>query len=81
MNDAFELVKSVGGIASEATYPYQSYYGADSYACGSSSAVKLANVYQSVNLASGDESALLAAVKTIGPVAVGIDASLASFTK
>jgi len=75
MDYAFLYVKDNGGIDTEASYPYE---GRDR-----SCRFKPANIGATAegfnDIKSGDEDALKAAIATVGPISVAIDASHSSF--
>ncbi|XP_041979731.1 cathepsin L-like [Aricia agestis] len=75
MDNAFKYIKDNGGIDTEASYPYEAVDDKCRYNPKNSGAddVGLVDVPQ------GDEDKLKAAVATIGPVAVAIDASQETF--
>ncbi|KAG9345301.1 hypothetical protein JZ751_009847, partial [Albula glossodonta] len=75
MTNAFNYVKNNGGIDSEDSYPY---VGQDQQ-CAYSETGKAAECRGYREIAVGDERALQAAVAKVGPVSVGIDATLYSF--
>ncbi|XP_070286242.1 procathepsin L-like [Myotis yumanensis] len=74
MDNAFQYVKSNGGLDSEESYPYQATVGPCRYRPEDS----VANVTGFVDVP-GQESALMRAVATEGPISVAIDASHLSF--
>ncbi|XP_055297154.1 trophozoite cysteine proteinase-like [Sitodiplosis mosellana] len=75
---AFQYVHGVGGIPTEASYPYVSKYD-DDYCprreCKKNPANFAATVSSYVDIKSGDERKLQEAIKTIGPIAVAIHAT------
>ncbi|KAM9293916.1 cathepsin K-like [Gastrophryne carolinensis] len=75
MTYAFEYVKDNKGIDSEAAYPYVGY----EETCNYTVAGRAAKCKNYKEVPEGSEKALKKAVGTIGPVSVGIDASLSSF--
>ncbi|XP_006001246.1 cathepsin K [Latimeria chalumnae] len=75
MTNAFEYVKENKGIDSDAAYPY---VGEDE-SCRYNISGKAAKCRGFKVIAKGKERALQKAVASIGPVSVGIDASLSSF--
>lgn len=75
MDDAYKYIVANGGIDTEASYPYVP----QQRTCAFNSATIGANMTGSVRLPSGDEDALKKAVATIGPIAVAIDATSATF--
>jgi len=75
MNAAFAYVQQTKGIDAFATYPYTAQAGSCRYS--SSASVGYNTGYQSVQ--TFDELALQQAVAMIGPISVGIDASLPTF--
>ncbi len=72
---AFQYIKVNGGIDSEQNYPYE---GRDRV-CRYSRQGSVASDVGFVDIARGDELSLMAAVATVGPVAIAIDASHSSF--
>ncbi|EPQ15872.1 Cathepsin L1 [Myotis brandtii] len=74
MENAFQDVKSNGGLDSEESYPYQAKGGPCKYRPEDS----VANDTGFVDIP-GQESALVKAVATVGPISVAIDASRLSF--
>ena len=72
---AFEYVQQNGGIDIEASYPYEAVDGT----CQFSSSEVGATVTGYVRIPYANESALMEAVATVGPVSVLIDASQSSF--
>ncbi|XP_050785738.1 cathepsin K [Gopherus flavomarginatus] len=75
MTNAFEYVKENRGIDSEDSYPY---IGQDE-SCMYSPTGKAAKCRGYKEIPEGNEKALKRAVARVGPVSVGIDASLSSF--
>ncbi|XP_062394836.1 cathepsin K [Sardina pilchardus] len=75
MTNAFNYVKSNGGIDSEESYPY---VGQDQ-SCAYSSTGRAADCRGFKEIKEGDERALTVAVAKVGPVSVGIDATLSTF--
>lgn len=75
MDLAFEDIKLAGGIDTEASYPYVAH--------GEQCMFNKSNIGATdagyINIPSGDEAALKAAVAVIGPISVAVDASQASF--
>jgi len=74
-DNAFKYIKENHGIDTEGSYPYTGENGQ----CHFSKATVGANDTGYVDVKSKDESALQAAVATVGPISVGIDASHISF--
>jgi cathepsin L len=79
---AFESVAGAGGIATEWTYPYISYYGTNFDCVFNSSKMDIGAVLSSkggaashVDLPSNDYASLMEAVATIGPISISVDAS------
>ena len=70
MNAAMEYVHYNGGLDDEQDYPYNAEDGTCHYAKNESAA----SVKSVINITQGDDSALLHAVATIGPISVAIDA-------
>ena len=75
MDNAFEYIKDNHGIDSENTYPYEAKNGK----CRYKPANKGADDVGFIDVAQGDEDALLEALATVGPISVAIDASHTSF--
>jgi cathepsin L len=73
---AFEGVKDAGGIATEWTYPYISYFGTNFDCVYNASKMGAAAVVSGhVNIPSNDYGALMEAVATKGPISISLDAS------
>lgn len=75
MDNAFRYIKANGGIDTEQAYPY----GADEEQCHFSRSNIGATDKGFVDVTPGSEDALKAAVATVGPVSVAIDASHPTF--
>ncbi|XP_068109356.1 cathepsin K-like [Hyperolius riggenbachi] len=75
MTNAFEYVRDNKGIDSEEAYPYT---GVDQ-ACNYTAKGKAAKCKSFKEVPEGNEKALKKAVCSVGPVSVGIDASLSTF--
>ncbi|XP_020827355.1 cathepsin L2-like [Phascolarctos cinereus] len=75
MDSAFEYVMLNGGIDTEESYPYEAMDGDCRYQPENAGA----NVTGFVDIPSGQEMILTKAVATVGPISIGIDASLFSF--
>ncbi|RZC43276.1 Peptidase C1 domain containing protein, partial [Asbolus verrucosus] len=75
MDNAFRYIKANGGIDTEASYPYR----AEDEKCHYKPKNKGATDRGFVDIESGSEDQLQAAVATIGPISVAIDASHESF--
>jgi len=76
MDQAFDYVIKNGGIDTEASYPYTAQ---DSSTCNFNKANVGATISSYVDIPSGNESALITAIATVGPISVAMDASLPSF--
>jgi cathepsin L len=72
---AFEYIQANRGVDTEASYPYTAAQGRCRFSKNSNGATDTTYV----DIQSGSESALQAAVATIGPISVAIDASHSSF--
>ncbi|XP_055899586.1 procathepsin L-like [Biomphalaria glabrata] len=75
MTNAFKYVIANGGIDTEDSYPYV----AEQQTCSFSMVNVGATIRGYKNVLQGSESALQAAVATVGPISVAIDASHSSF--
>ena len=75
MDQAFQYIKDNGGIDTEKTYPYEGIDDKCRYKAKNSGATDKGFV----DIPTGDEAKLAAALATIGPVSVAIDASQESF--
>lgn len=75
MDQAFTYIKDNKGLDTEVTYPYE----AEDDKCRYNKETAGASDVGFVDIAEGDEEQLKAAVATIGPVSVAIDASHQSF--
>ncbi|XP_042899502.1 procathepsin L [Parasteatoda tepidariorum] len=75
MDQAFDYIKENKGIDTEEAYPYKHKQGR----CHYKKQNKGATDTGFVDLPSGDETKLMEAVATIGPISVAIDASQESF--
>jgi len=75
MDNAFQYIKQVGGLETEADYPYY----AEDRTCEFEKSRVAASLTGYVDVTRGDEEALKQAVATVGPVSVAIDASHGSF--
>jgi cathepsin L len=75
MDDAFKYIIANKGIDTEASYPYTAKDGV----CHFTAADVGATISSFRDVAKNDESALMDAVATVGPVSVAIDAAHSSF--
>lgn len=71
MDNSFTYIKDNDGIDTEKSYPYEARDGECRYNLKNSAADDTGFI----DLDAGDEKKLMAAVATVGPIAVGIDAS------
>lgn len=74
MDQAFTYIKE-NGIETEKDYPYTAQDGT----CAYKKSKKAAEDTGFVDIPTGDETALVAAIASIGPISVAIDASQDSF--
>ena len=72
---AFEFIKKMGGIDTEESYPYEARDPPHGSYCRYNKKNVGARVLGYKRVQSGDEHALEAAVATVGPIAVAVDAS------
>jgi len=75
MDQAYAYIKANGGIDTEASYPYTARNGK----CAFNKADVGATDTGFTDIPKGSESALEAAIATVGPIAVAIDASSSKF--
>eukprot|EP01137_Pigoraptor_chileana_P013162 Opistho-2@4558 len=75
MDQAFEYIKANGGLDTEASYAYTATNGT----CRAKDGVVGAKVSGHVDIASGNETDLLNALATVGPISIAIDASQPTF--
>lgn len=75
MTRSFQYVIDNNGIDSDASYPYEEQEGSCRYSVAGRSAMCAS--YKEIP--EGDEAALQEAIDTVGPIAVGVDASQSSF--
>jgi len=75
-DNAFKYIKDNNGIDTEASYPYTAK---DGKKCLYNATNVGATLTSWVDVKQGDENALMAAVATVGPISVGIDASKPGF--
>jgi len=75
MDDAFQYIIAVGGLETEAKYPYTAQDGT----CVSNKAYFRADISGYKDIPTGSEIALQTAVAQVGPISVAIDAGLSSF--
>jgi len=75
MDQAFSYIKANKGIDTEESYPYTAEDGK----CKFNKATIGATVTGFTDVTSGDEDALVAAIASVGPISVAIDASHDSF--
>jgi cathepsin L len=71
---AYQRIQVMGGLSSEWTYPYTSYYG-DNSQCNMSRFSPVAQLTGYVNLPSNENGMVLSHLATTGPLAITIDAS------
>eukprot|EP01125_Pyxidicula_operculata_P003741 TRINITY_DN149_c0_g3_i1.p2 TRINITY_DN149_c0_g3~~TRINITY_DN149_c0_g3_i1.p2 ORF type:complete len:370 (-),score=85.08 TRINITY_DN149_c0_g3_i1:51-1160(-) len=71
----FAQIQQLGGLSTQWTYPYQSYFGSNFECRLSSNTPPLATVTGYINLPSNQYSPVLVAIANIGPLAINVDAS------
>jgi len=71
---AWAQITATGGLSSEWTYPYTSYFGSD-YTCKMSQISRVAKVAKFVNLPPNEQDPVLNYIATTGPLAISVDAS------
>jgi len=71
---AYAQIVKQGGLASEWTYPYLSYFG-DANVCNSTRAVPVAVMTGFVNLPANQQVPIINHLATEGPLAISVDAS------
>ena len=76
---AFEFIKREGGIDTEESYPYEAVDPSMGSKCRFSKKNVGATDVGYTKIPSGDEQALKAAVATVGPISIAIDASNLQF--
>lgn len=75
MDQAFDYIKTNNGIDTEVSYPYEAQDGDCRFKATNVGATDTGYV----DITSGDEDALTAAIASVGPISVAIDASQDSF--
>lgn len=75
MKVAFDYLHT-NGIGSSSSYPYR---GSDIYSCTFKQSLSLTNVISSQVLPPGNETMIKLVLMSVGPLSVGVDASLSSF--
>ncbi len=75
MDNAFKYIRDNGGIDTEKSYPYEAVDDKCRYNAKNAGAEDVGFV----DIPQGDEEKLMAAIATVGPVSVAIDASQESF--
>jgi len=71
---AWARITAMGGLSSEWTYPYQSYFGT-AYQCRSNQANPVVRVSSFVNLPTNEQDPILAYLGTTGPLAISVTAA------
>jgi len=71
---AWDRIKAIGGLSSEWTYPYVSYFGAGQ-TCKMTEMLPVVKVTGYVNLPTNELDPIMNQVGTEGPVAISVDAS------
>jgi cathepsin L len=71
---AWARITEMGGLSSEWTYPYTSYYGTD-FTCQQNQLAPIAKVSKYVNLPVNEQGPMLTYLATSGPLAISVDAS------
>jgi len=72
---AYQKIQSMGGLSSEWTYPYQSYFG-DAAQCNTSMRFRpVAKISGYANLPSNQAQPIISHIQTKGPLAISVDAN------
>jgi len=71
---AWAQLMTAGGLSSEWTYPYTSYYGSD-FTCKTSDIAPIAKIAKYVNLPVNEQDPILNFIASSGPLAISVDAS------
>jgi len=71
---AWAQINQMGGLSSEWTYPYISYYGTN-YQCKNNQIAAVAKVAKFVNLPVNEQTPVLNYIATSGPLAISVDAA------
>lgn len=72
---AMQQIMRMGGLSSEWTYSYQSYWGANQTCKFSKQTPPAAKIKNYVRLPANEFTPLLQAIATVGPIAISVDAS------
>jgi len=75
MDNAFNYIRDIGGIATESSYPYTARQGS----CRYDGSMKAASLSSWTDVSYGSEQALASALSQVGPISVAIDASQRGF--
>jgi C1A family cysteine protease len=80
-HDAFTYLNSTKGAQTETTYPYvlNDYTAPPAQACAYNSALAAVRVTGYVSITQGSEAALQAAVSSVGPLSICVDANVQTF--
>jgi len=79
MSQGMQFIIDNGGICSESAYPYIAHQHDGAKGCAAKTCTDVATIKSFAGVPANDPTALMAAVATYGPIAVGIDAESDDF--